>query len=531
MARVRKYSIYLIKEDRTEIGEILSRNNFTYREVIQIGDTELGEVFAAVTDADTPDWAEVFEPYIDPLSFGEVSGSGAVLLVRTAERIFALTFGTGRYFLRNDCFEEKFGLLVVLNSVSSDKIKALDKLRLGAISKHSREQTSKEAKLQDFGLDIEQDLLRGVTGIPRDRRLGRLMAGRDALSVTVKVPLDELRELLERYLAKFQDDTYKEAFPWVDHLSEVKDVELKIRLDEAMVAKIRAGEWNDMWMASPEVLDWNQIDGFRYGGRRNHPVHYDMDLAEFVDELEVERESVDRDVILHSNVLCVADDDRVLQRWNAYKCICCETDLENESFLLNSGNWYRVGRNFVTEVNEAYNRIPRYVRQWIEYNHATEALWNRAVAAADRDYFALMDTNLIRHGEGNNSVEFCDLYTRDRSLIHVKRYGQSSVLSHLFAQGLVSGELFRTDIEFRRKVNEELPEGHRLADHTVVPVNQEYQIVFGIISDKDGDELRLPFFSRVNIRHVARRLEGYGYRVALSKIPVAAEKKQRRRFL
>ena len=57
----------------------------------------------------------------------------------------------------------------------------------------------------------------------------------------------------------------------------------------------------------------------------------------------------------------------------------------------------------------------------------------------------------------NSSKEFCDLYTVDKDICHVKKYGQSGVLSHLFAQGVVSGELFRSDIKFRQKVNQKLP--------------------------------------------------------------------------
>jgi hypothetical protein len=48
----------------------------------------------------------------------------------------------------------------------------------------------------------------------------------------------------------------------------------------------------------------------------------------------------------------------------------------------------------------------------------------------------------------------------------------------------------------------------------------EYRIVFAVISQSEGD-LRLPFFSRVSLRHVVRRLEGFGYRVALAKIAVS----------
>jgi hypothetical protein len=46
-------------------------------------------------------------------------------------------------------------------------------------------------------------------------------------------------------------------------------------------------------------------------------------------------------------------------------------------------------------------------------------------------------------------------------------------------------------------------------------------VVFAVISDEAG-ELTLPFFSRVNLKHAATRLQAYGYRTALAKIGVGA---------
>jgi uncharacterized protein (TIGR04141 family) len=54
--------------------------------------------------------------------------------------------------------------------------------------------------------------------------------------------------------------------------------------------------------------------------------------------------------------------------------------------------------------------------------------------------------------------------------------------------------------------------------------------VYAIISDSDDEWLTLPFFSKLNIRHAVRRLEGYGYRVSLAKIPVDEEIKKTKKY-
>ena len=93
-----------------------------------------------------------------------------------------------------------------------------------------------------------------------------------------------------------------------------------------------------------------------------------------------------------------------------------------------------------------------------------------------------MDRKMINHGGAHSKIEFCDLITKDKKLIHVKHYGGSSVLSHLFSQGLVSGELFLGDSKFREKVNAKLPDGFKITDTKVRPISSHYEIIFGIIS-------------------------------------------------
>jgi uncharacterized protein (TIGR04141 family) len=69
----------------------------------------------------------------------------------------------------------------------------------------------------------------------------------------------------------------------------------------------------------------------------------------------------------------------------------------------------------------------------------------------------------------------------------------------------------------------------RLADPAKRPRQGEYRIVFAIVSDRPGS-LTLPFFSRLNLKHAAKRLEGYGFRVAKTKIPVSLLKTKLKRI-
>ena len=99
----------------------------------------------------------------------------------------------------------------------------------------------------------------------------------------------------------------------------------------------------------------------------------------------------------------------------------------------------------------------------------------------------------------------------------MKIYGGSSVLSHLFNQGLVSGELFLGEELFRDAVNKKLTADCKLADIKIKPTANEYQIIFAIISSSE-DNLNLPFFSKIALSNVYKRLTSLNYKVAISKI-------------
>ena len=102
--------------------------------------------------------------------------------------------------------------------------------------------------------------------------------------------------------------------------------------------------------------------------------------------------------------------------------------------MLNNGKWYRIAADFCDQVLEDFDNIPESDIALPDYNHAGEGEYNEALPAVVPGSHC-MDRKLIRHGGGHSSIEFCDLATNDKQLIHVKRYGGSAQFSHLFNQG------------------------------------------------------------------------------------------------
>jgi len=524
---LRGLTIYLIKEDYRTVEAIIAQEEISAYK-LSSGRHRIGDLFVQPSRPKPPRWAEFFKDYVDAREFGRVASAAAVLVIPARSRLFAVTFGHGRYLINPNCWEERFGLRVALNSLDEQKVRSIDKRSFDSISRHSREQASREATAQDFGLDVEQDLLRAVTGTPTNTELGRRLYGMDALHATVRICIEDLQELLGIYYEQYLDDSYKKSFPWVDQIAEISSKAVIAELDNILIRRIADNDLEGIWMAVPEVVPWERIDGFRFGLGQRYPLIHDIHLPHFREAVR-DIENLTKRMLTHKKVFCMDVDGRKYDTWQAYRCLYAEIEEEGDTYLLNGGKWYRLTRDFVREINAYFESMDIYDGQLLPYEDDSETAYNLRVADSEPARFALMDRRTIPYGGGYNRIEFCDLFSRGREIIHVKRYGASSVLSHLFAQGLVSGELFHTEPEFRQAVNGLLPTAHKFEDANRMPRPGEYEIVFAVVSDAPGD-LVVPFFSRVNLKHAARRLCGYGYQVSRAKIEVTEQYRALRRY-
>jgi uncharacterized protein (TIGR04141 family) len=516
-------TIYLLRESVTtaEVAVVTGAKPY----VISDGPSNYGKLFVKSTHPKPPKWADLFENYVDKKLLGTVQSSAAAFIIPVDNRLFALTFGQGRFLLHPDAYEERFGLVVTLNSIGSDALRSIDK-RTFVDDQNSRVQTSQASSALSFGVDIERDLIRGIVGRPLSEKLGRRLAGADALTVTTDTAVPDLRRLLRRYLKKFQSKDYQANFPWVDQVCQLNPKGQKAtKLDALLVEKLKEawtknGLVDDCWLAVPDIVDWALVDGFKFTQSAGEGVSNDLHLPGLVQAFPNEEPTLT--FLRKHYAMPVDEEERVLDRWPIYRCIHCEIDDGGKSFILSAGRWFEVDKDFVSDVDVAFNNIPRYAKPLPIYDHADEDDYNKSAVAGSQGRWGLMDKKMLRVGGVYDKVEFCDIYG-DRELIHVKHYGSSSVLGHLFNQGLVSGELLKSHVGYVTLANEELSAAHQLPDDpkdVKMPRDVSgYTVVFGIISQSEKPDLHLPFFAKVVLKSVYTRLSELGYgNVMLAKI-------------
>jgi uncharacterized protein (TIGR04141 family) len=470
-----------------------------------------------------PWWVGYLTPHLEPegaLRYLVNSSTSALLFIGAVNRHFAFAFGYGRHLLNPEAYEYDFGLKVVLNTVEPDQLVSVDARTFDELTMHTRRDVSRGSAFGTFGLDVSRDVIRAVTGPPRDEALGRRASGSDALSLLSRAQVPDLADLCARLLTAYEADDYKQWFSWIDHLRRVSDPSLIERLNEKLLGAIRTRSLTDMHLAPPEPMSWERLAGFTFSTRRREDLDPDPRISAYLDTVEP-IEDLDLQDIKTDRVIAIsAETDEPLEAWSVFRCIVFEVTEGNTLYALSAGQWYSVSISFADEVFGFAEALPELQ---LDLPNASvgvrEENYNRE--AAERTAALCLDQQLITTPIGDR-IELCDLLTRQRQLVHIKKRGSSSTLSHLFSQGLVSAELLARESAFRRGAREVIaaldgdfesvvPEGR--------PSRDEWEVGFVVITRSARDTpLTLPFFSLVNLRSAVLRLNDLGFKVSVRKV-------------
>lgn len=504
------WTALLLKKGFTEANAVKESLARRVRGYEVVANQRIGQLVVGPKRPNQPRWLRHVKPYAPSLPELLNETVSAVLLVPAANRTFALTLGYGRFLLESDSWEDGFGLKVTLNAVPPGSIKSIDRTSFDAFAHQTRTQGIRSGDLEQFGLDVEQDILRAVTGKPEDESLGDRLAGKDALVFNARVDVPGLPGFLARYLAKYRSNAYQEWYPDLDQLAEVSDGTLLDRLNGELLRKIREDDRDRLWLAVPEFVDWAR-SGFRYGPASYEP-YPDLDFKDLFTHLH-HRETMRLE---GRRVYCVDLETGVeVESWPLVRCLHTEIVLGDKTCVLSNGRWYQVAQDFVARVDRKVNPLLQEC-SLPGYGDKDEARYNRRIAKSEGHF--LFDRKNVHHGGRRSQIEPCDLLTKDRRLIHIKRYGGSSTLSHLFAQGYVASELLAEDGKYREKMRAKLPDEikHLIPIDRIDPAR--YTVVYAIVGrSSEGRKLAelLPFFSRANLYRTAQRLGRIGYKVGV----------------
>lgn len=523
-------TVYLAKEEYKEVDDLIKLEAKYKKFPVKIGDDEVGTLLVASSHSSPPRWGTLFSDFVDTEQIGMNQTTGALLAIKEEGRLFLYSFGRGRHLVKTESIEPNFGLRAALNLLDPESIRSLDKSSLEAQPKQAREQSGEAVGLDFFGIDIESDLLRGITGRPRSADFGSRVSGGDPIKLSMPIRMENIKTLSGRLYAAYGDESYKNGpFSWIDHIGMVKDNDLRDDLDCLLVDRLISGDFDCLWLCAPKIIDWERVAGFKYSAGKKAVQYCDTRIEECLGEIA--KNDIDVALLKRRKIIAVDDDGLQVFDDTVYRFLYAEACHNDVVYILNAGTWYAVTSDYVKRIHEQYEYInaKKYDRDLLEYDDESEGHYNERLVGSDSSQFALLDKKNILLPDAASPVEACDVYRKDKELIHVKRYGGSSVLSHLFSQGLVSGELLKMELRFRQELNQRLPPHLKIEGVEARPLPDEYTVVFAIISEQENG-LSLPFFSKISLKHAVNRLEAFGYKVKLAKIPVAEMKKKTKKL-
>lgn len=505
-------SIYLIKEEIIDFEDVMKDDLECQHFDIQ----DIGRIYYGVSYTYNPSWIDSFFDNNQKLLESLKNSNSKVLLLTKVQcnndniRIFALPFGYGYTFIKNEVVEEGFGLKTVLNIIDPDSIRAIEKTSITKHYKSSREQMPKKSEISEFGIDVYTDLMKGITAKSNKVDIIEgIVNGSDKLSCSVPVNIYNINAFLKEIYQEYLKSDYKTNFGWIDQIKQVRDKKLINELNSKLLESIKKKEKN-FWMAVPEVITWENVKGIKIQGDNN--IYDDILINNVINSFRNELTSIGQ---LENKKIAVISslNDLEIISWSSYKCLFGEIEYNNKSYCINSGIWFEVDSDYVSQVNQEYSNVEISDIEFMVNEGLKESEYNKRFAESQSDKYLCLDGKNVSYGGGHSKVEICDIISKDNTLMYIKKYSGSSVLSHLFNQAVVSAELIKSDTKFIAKANEKID-----ADEFKLEQNKDYNIVFGIISKDESELPNIPFFSKITFNNSIKRLKTIGFKPSIKRI-------------
>ncbi|WP_199611640.1 TIGR04141 family sporadically distributed protein [Flocculibacter collagenilyticus] len=512
-----KVVAYLIKEGYKET-DIINRDKKAKRIDVDINGKRNSLYIKSARSK--PKWSGIFttHPNVDESIFFSESVCG-MFIVEAHGRLIAFTFGHAKSLLLPVVIQRGFGLRVSLNLGDSEQIKSIDKATLNKVALKTRSQTSKNTNVSDFDFEFDHEILKSISAVVEaDHDELEIVSGSDSVSLYTKVSLEELPQIATRIMSAYMSDKYLLNYPWIDFIQPVTDPDTIFNLNDNIIHRLNSQNYESIWIACPEIMDYDDFSGFVYTKRTKQGcsvcMHPELDLKSYVKETKFKLPT-NVEILKRKQVYAYNSDEVEVKAWSLFRCFNVEVELDGDIFVLNDSQWYRLEKKFSDSVNEFFKRLPRSTIDFPPYGALTEGEYLRKIA--DGENFALLDQKWIYPQGTGTRIEFCDLLSQCDAFIHVKKYGASSVLSHLFSQATVATELLLNDNTVLSQVNSYLDDTYLSVVFDKNKSPRTHRVVLAIMHNKQG-EVHLPFFSKVNLRHHSRRLQNMGFTVEITKI-------------
>lgn len=565
---VSNFKVYLKEEYREKVKRhYIDKRNIS-------NNVDKGAIFIYQETLDPPEWAL----YLNTLSGKQIGlpdtqvvRAVVFLTIKGNKRLnFAVTFGYGSTLLDPEYIVPDFGLTVSKSLLTIGEIITIDSTSIDRKIFNTKKQSVQflmPEKLLEYGT---QNIVKNVYGVHRQLDNQFSLGGKDSLNFSGEIDiLKDLGKWLNQFAELFNQRQNNLGIP--DDLIIVNK-QIQQQLDEKLAQKILTiittnpitrRQTSGITIAPNESFNLDNFTGFFIAGQGYKKTQissdFTIDELSFFERLEKQIKPNKKNT---EGILSKLKTDKISRRidtgetepvCSVYKAINFETKFKSKNYILVSGKWYEINKDFyyklkididTIEATNSHNSIdfidfnPKIHK---ENNKLSEGKYNEDLAQSnevlllDQKNFKVDERTRKKYGfKPNIPIELCDLLLfNDQKIqfIHVKRHSGASGTSHLLSQAIVSGHAFLNDsIAVIKHINEKIDESNKKPSilynlPKLVVKNQKKEVVLVIVGKeepiKNGkpNSALLSLLEMISMRENIRNLEYLGFKCYLKFIP------------
>lgn len=528
-----------------------------------LGAAVAGDVIVALLKrlASPPDWQHFIRDTLGLVSFGsthESLGAAVFCAVPAAMdsesvRWVAWTFGSASRALRRSAQDPRFGLLAALNLLVVPLLQAeqspetanqrrrgprLREMRYRTTSPYTQQtghRAARDIPVEGFRVDRASDLVAAVGGTGADPALttSTLLGGRSLRFRALVTRIEELVELAGIAVNRSSTSDYKEMFSWIDNVRPVDDPELIHELRLQLIDELAAApdSANIDTILPDDLINVGDDRSIKYivfpRERGIGQGRVTLSVAAIRDLVMQSYEVPLRDKALDAELRFLDESRDRIGTATVLECLSVSLIRGDHNYIAYDGDFYSVNQSFVKRIDEELEDVQLSSVAFPPYRGETEPAYNAMVGRDHSDRFVLLDRRMIEL-PNEYGVEASDLVSSSGALIHVKRKGRSSVLSHLFLQVANSCELLRRSQAARFQLaslirehahNDEIAASIEAAHLLAEEYGTEIEVTFAFLGDWKGKKItNLPLFSRISMVSEIRRVSNLGFRPTVALI-------------
>ena len=472
-----------------------------------------------------PPWLEFFGAHCEFRDQAEIFNqtNSFVFVLKSEERLFALTHGQGYLALNAALTVPGFGLRVALNAIDPEKIRSTESRNLHETATLKQLVLSRPSNLNQFEVNFNRELLYRLEGGLGRSEIGTRIRGSASCGVATRISFSQLEEWC-RSLLKVQAQQTPPAMERADRLRRVTDPELIGRLDRLLDDALRAhGEGAEALHLSPSnIREYNQVE--RYILRNGDGEMAELDELDITLVLPLLNKLAPKTAPTEVSLVGIDADGEEVTTQALRNAVVFETFYEKDRYLHTPEGWVYVNPSLVDWVNQQLSILAAppddyQLPDWLPV-YSNEGDYNSKVAAVENSPYFCLDKQLVTV-EKKGRIEVCDLLARTGDLIHVKEYaGSSQAISHLVAQAQGSSELLLGDRRYRESIRNQLSGSWKKLIRLDRTSPRNHQIVFGIGAPPDRSiPASLPFLSKQSLLRAVESLSIQGFRAFVCHIP------------